>query len=133
MTRRAPPPPDLATGGRGRRLWRDLLGVYTFAPVELVLVHELCRSVDQIDACLTLIDRDGLVVAGSKGQVVDHPLLSEVRANRALAARIASQLDLPEVVPDALPGTGSDRVTSLTSIRARRAARSRWDRRGVAG
>ncbi len=129
---RRSPPTDLTPGGRGRRLWRELLRTYDFAPRELVLVHELGRSLDRIDEVRAIVDVDGPSVAGSRGQTVAHPLLAEERAHRVIVARIAAQLDLPDV-DTALPGDGTDRITSLASVRARAAARARWARRGAAG
>lgn len=124
-------PADLARDGRGRRLWRALIATYDFAPAELALLHELARSLDRIDEVRAIIERDGLIAAGSKGQPAAHPLLADERAHRVIAARIASQLDLPDAT--ARPGEGTDRIVSLTSVRARGAARARWANRGAAG
>lgn len=126
---RRSPPPDLTPDGRGRRLWREILSRYDPAPREVVMLHELTRSLDRIDEFRAIIDVDGLVVAGSRGQSVAHPLLAEERAHRLIVDRIAKQLDLPATVA---PG-GTDRITSLASVRARAAARARWARRGMTG
>ncbi len=130
MTARRSPPPDLAPGGRGRRLWRKLLATYDFAPRELALLHELARSLDRVDEVRAIVATDGAVVTGSRGQTVAHPLLAEERAHRVIVARLAAQLDLPDATT-AQPGDGTDRITSLASVRARSAARARWARRGA--
>jgi len=59
-----------------------------------------------------------LVVAGSMGQMREHPLLSEVRQQRAFLNASLRQLKLPEL----------DEAFSASqrSHAARNAARSRW-------
>ncbi len=132
MTARRSPPADLVPDGRGARLWRALLRQFDFSAVELTMLHELARSVDRVDEVRATIAADGPVVPGSRGQSTAHPLLAIELSHRATIGKLASMLDLPDGVT-ARPGDGTDHITSLTSARARRAARARWDRRGAAG
>jgi hypothetical protein len=45
------------------------------------------------------VDRDGYTTKGSTGQMVAHPLLTELRANRSELRHVLRQLGLPN--PDA--------------------------------
>lgn len=110
---------------RGRRFWRQVLVVddIELTSSELLLLEEVCRTLDTLDVLNKSLVADGPKVEGSKGQPVAHPALNELRQQRIVLGRILSQLALPDEVGAALP--------SLTEARARRAAESRWrDRRG---
>ena len=62
---------------RGKSTFKHLTGIYSFDPGELILLTQLCRSVDRLDAIETLLARDGMLVTGEHGQVPRaHPLLS---------------------------------------------------------
>jgi hypothetical protein len=67
--------------------------------------------VDEIAAVLDTIDGGGLSTA-------------EERQQRVLLSRLLYQLSLPEA---GVPMTPEDRAT-VTSLKARRASRARWDR-----
>jgi hypothetical protein len=87
---------------------------------ELLILDGTCAAVDRIDALEALVDRDGLMVPGSAGQLVMHPAVGEVRKHRALVARLVNQLRLPD--EEGRP------VASMTHGRAQRAAQARWAR-----
>jgi hypothetical protein len=76
---------------------------------------------DLCEALQELLDRDGLEVAGSMGQTRAHPALGELRAARALLARLLRQLALPEEQETAEPAGAPHR-----RAQARKAAETRW-------
>jgi hypothetical protein len=83
-----PKPPRAPNGlkGRGRSLFKAITGVYVLDPAELVLLEELCRTVDHIADIETELARDGLTVTGSRGQIPRaHPLLAALTAAQATA------------------------------------------------
>jgi hypothetical protein len=110
----------------GRRLWTAVVGPYILTPAELAMLEKACVTLDELErlekAVRALPD---LVVTGSMGQPRMHPLLSEVRAHRVLLAKLAEQLNLPDI----------DQQIGLRagSRQARKAAVVRWNRRDDSG
>lgn len=90
------PPDDLRT--EGQRLWREMVeGVapgWELDAGDYVVLEEMCRARDANHRLQRRIDREGVEVAGSKGQPVAHPLLGEVRQNRALIVAGAKRVEL---------------------------------------
>jgi hypothetical protein len=74
---------------------------------------------DRLDAIVARLETDGLAVQGSVGQPRPHPLLAEHRQTALALGRLLDLLGLTEPV--------DERPESRTSVRARRAARARWD------
>jgi hypothetical protein len=111
----------------GKRLWNAVVGPYVLTPAEITMLTEACFTVDELDSLEKAVRAlPDLVVVGSMGQPRMHPLLGEVRAHRALLAKLTEQLNLPDI----------DQQIGLRagSRHARTAARARWDRsdRGAA-
>lgn len=115
--KRPKPPPGLQE--RGRRFWRAVVGTYELEPDEVEVLVEVCRTLDQVETLQAAVDRDGLTVRGSVGQVRIHPAVSELRSSRLALGKLLAQLELPDLDGEAL--------SSPTQARARKAARSRWD------
>ncbi len=111
-----PTPDDL--GARGRAMWEQTTEGLEWRPDEVALLHEFCRTIDEVDALRAAIREGGLTVVGSKGQPRPNPLLASLHASRALLIRLAQQLALPD--PDEEVGR------SHTSRQAQRAAQARW-------
>jgi hypothetical protein len=107
-------------GKRGSQLWKSFSSSYAFRPDELIVVEQAARTLDTIGLLDEALSGQPLVVKGSMGQEREHPLLSEVRQQRAALARLLRQLDLPE--EDAGYSAGS------RSAAARSMARARWTR-----
>lgn len=89
-------------GSAGRRLWQG-----TFAPREngarlelrpdeRVLLVEACRLADDVERIRKLLDGVPLMVPGSKGQPVTHPLRSELHRTVASLDRVLRTLALPD-------------------------------------
>lgn len=91
-----PPEPPEVLGVRGSGLWRELHTELEFESKETSLVLEACRCLDVIDALATTVERDGLVVTGSRGQPVVHPGIAELRQWQASFGRLMSLVSLPE-------------------------------------
>jgi hypothetical protein len=109
-------PADLGT--RGRAFWRRTLAVFDLSEVELELLRECSRLLDECEALRGSVDVDGVTVKGSAGQVRVHPALSELRSHRLALGKLLAQLALPDEDMDALP--------SPTRARAQKAAATRW-------
>lgn len=115
-------PPGL--GVMGARLWREVTDEHEFRPDELALFEQACRLLDELAVMSARVAEDGPVASGSRGQPRPHPLVGEVRSHRLALARIFRQLNIPD--PE------EDEGWSAASARGRRAAESRWSRRGSA-
>ncbi|WP_448438479.1 P27 family phage terminase small subunit [Mycolicibacterium sp. XJ2] len=91
-------PPRAPTGlkSRGTGLWREITRVYELDAGELQLLRELCQTADRIDELNRILDEDGLLVTGSRGQIPKaHPLLHELRGEKQAVIQLMAALDLP--------------------------------------
>jgi hypothetical protein len=125
-TRKPSPPTDLSV--RGRAFWRSTVRVFELSDVELELLKECCRLLDECESLRDAVRADGTTVAGSTGQTRVHPALGELRQHRLALGRLLAQL--------ALPDEGDERLLSPASARGRKAAQTRWAssrRKGVHG
>jgi phage terminase small subunit len=111
-----PAPADLSE--RGAAVWRETVEGLEFRADEVALLHEFCRTLDEVDALREAIREGGLTVAGSKGQPRPNPLLASLHASRALLIRLAQQLALPDL--------DEEQGQSQTFKRAQHAAQTRW-------
>jgi hypothetical protein len=67
-------------GATGKRLWRDTLAAYTLDPAEHELLLAACRSLTELERIERTLVKEPLMVTGSTGHAVPHPLLAEARA-----------------------------------------------------
>ena len=83
-TRSAPP----ALSAEARELWADIMESHVIDDgASRALLRQLCESLDGLRTIQARIKRDGLMIAGSKGQARPHPLLvSEAEFRRAILA-----------------------------------------------
>ena len=120
MADRLPAPPsDLTARGRGRKFWRAVLADHELRADEVELLAECCRLLDLTERLREAAADAPLLVNGRT-----HPLLTELRQVRQQLRLHLAQLALPD--PDG--GEVSQDVATLRTIKARRAARARWDR-----
>lgn len=117
MTARRPSAPA-RLGARGRRFWKDTLESFDLSNAELSILTEACRTLDDLDRLATAIEEQGATVAGSQGQPVVNPALTEARGQRVVLHRLIAALQLPDL--DGKP------VRSVQSIRSQSAAQARW-------
>lgn len=123
MTARKPAvPADLAA--RGKAFWRSAVGTYELSEVELELLRECCRLLDECEALRASVEAEGTTVKGSTGQPRVHPALGELRQHRLALGKLLAQLDLPD--------EDGETLSTPTQARARRAAQARWGARGTA-
>jgi DNA polymerase III psi subunit len=100
----------------GELLWSQIAGVYELRPDELATLEDVCRLTDMVAALEAAWAEDGrpLTTKGSMGQLVTHPLISEIRTHRMARNALWRQMKLPDVV--AVPEANQHRA----------AAQSRW-------
>jgi hypothetical protein len=82
--------------------WSAVVERYDLRPDELVTLEDVCRLSDMIaglDASWAEMGRP-LTTKGSMGQLVTHPLISEIRTHRMARNALLKQLKLPDDVPD---------------------------------
>lgn len=122
-----PRPPGLKA--RGRAFWDDVMSTWDLDRDEWEVLAEACRSLDLLDGLRAVLERDGLMVEGHNGQPRTHPAITQINATRTLLGRQLAQLGLPSEDGSELP--------SMQSVRAQKAARTRWAghqaRRGTHG
>lgn len=106
-------------GIRGRELWDELQDSFEFDRHEENLLVEVCRVLDVIDALNESITEHGVMVVGSQGQPVLNSAVGELRAQQASFARMLPLLNLDAASSNAA-------LLSLTSSRAKQAAKARW-------
>lgn len=121
MSREVPVPLGLSEGAG--LLWNDVVCRGPLGPDALVVLEEACRTVDLVDGLEEVVASSPLVVAGSTGQPVIHPAVSEVRSQRVVLAVLWRYLGLEEGV-DGVPAPVSK--AGRRSMAARKAARARW-------
>jgi hypothetical protein len=126
------PPDDL--GESGKKLWNDVVGTWDLRADELEVLAAACRARDTVDRLNEELRDADLVVHGSQGQPVAHPLLIERRMNDAHLAQLLGKLRLPDPVTEPGPLFADDvpRGPMSRAEAARIAARARWDKRGQA-
>lgn len=111
----------------GKALWAAVTDGLTLRADELATLEAACRTADTAADLQTVLDSaPGAMIEGSRGQLVLHPAIPELRQQRALLAQLLARLDLPEATGAAdqqLPGEW-DGLTA--SARATKAARARW-------
>lgn len=115
-------PADL--GKSGRAVWDEIAKVYALRPDELATLEDVCRLTDMIADLDDAWSDQGrpLTTAGSMGQLVTHPLISEIRTHRMARNALFRQLKLPDL------GAAAQQPNQRRS-----AAQSRWSAAHGAG
>ena len=118
-------PHDL--GPAGADLWTAVVGTYTLARHEAVMLASACRHADMI-ARLEALLTEGLVTMGSAGQPRMSAAVTELRQSRLALSRLLTDLSLPvdDVGEDGEHAT--IKLASPASRRASHAATIRHDR-----
>jgi len=111
-------------GSRGQDLWTSITNGlpegWELDEREHELLALASRQADDLALLEAGIETHGVTTTGSQGQMVISPMLSEARQARMAISRLLNMLALPDA---------EDEPRSQASLRAERAARSRWDRR----
>lgn len=107
-------------GKSGKAQWAAIAGgAYVLRPDELTVLEDVCRTADMIAALTAAWVDDGspMTAKGSMGQLVTHPLISELRQHRSARAALLRQLKLPDV--DEVPAANQHRSAAQTKWSAR--------------
>jgi len=89
-------PETLATAGA--TVWERVTSKYDLRPDELLTLEDACATTDMIESlsqAWTDLGRP-LTTKGSMGQEVIHPLIGEIRTQRAARNALWRQLKLPD-------------------------------------
>lgn len=121
MTSRRSVPSGLHRAGRA--LWTSITDFYELDPGERSTLEQAARLADSAEELHAVIDAEGPMVAGSRGQPRLNLAVAELRATRAAIGSLVARLKLPSTHTTA-SGPGS-----VTSAKARAAARARWNAR----
>ena len=103
---------------RGGAFWVASTAEFEFSTAETALLEEARRCIDRHDALAEAIASLGPMVAGSTGQPVVNPALTEARGQQVVLHRLIGALQLPDDQGQAVP-TG--RTASAST-----AAKARW-------
>lgn len=115
----AKPKAPAGMGATGLKFWRDAVAKYEFRPDELRILEAACREMGLIGRMDRELAKQPIMITGSMGQPVPHPLLAEVRQHRSALAVLLGKLKLPD---DPVQGDGAGAAPN----QARSAANSRW-------
>jgi P27 family predicted phage terminase small subunit len=113
---RASPKPPRGLGAPGRALWRrivaDVEEGWRLDERDLALLSAAASAADRVSELEALVERDGLMIRGSKGQDRLHPAVSEARMQRALVSAMLVKVDLkaPDPRTGALSGRQRDHL-----------------------
>lgn len=88
------PQPPTGTAAAGVKLWQAVLEEYELEEHELLLLREMVRTVDALDALAARVATDGVLLDSSQGERA-HPALVEARQQRIALARLQAALRLP--------------------------------------
>lgn len=102
-------------GTVGKKLWRDTLKDYDLRTDEREILKAACAEADLIGKLEKALEGEDMVVSGSMGQPVPHPLLAELRQHRTAMAGLLRGLKLPDLS-----------ASEGESNQQRDAANSRW-------
>lgn len=112
-------------GKAGKELWKSIAGdgKWEFRPDELRVLADACGEADLIAMLESGLVGQPLLVRGSQGQDVIHPVISELRQHRSTLRALLGALKLSDDAEDVSSG--------VRSSAARAAANARWSRRGA--
>ncbi|MGW6424008.1 hypothetical protein ACWF82_15130 [Nocardia sp. NPDC055053] len=91
-------------------------------PHKLTVLEQACRVADEIARLDAAKDGEPLTVLGSARQLTIHPLIAELRVQRALLAQLLGKLGLP--LNDDEQAKKSERRTAS----AKHAANVKWNK-----
>lgn len=118
--------PPTTLGRSGRALWREIAGQVAADGLvldarEAVLLTLACRETDQLAIIEDALVGASLMVRGSQGQEVAHPLIGEARRSRTTIAALLGKIEMEDPLAAAGPGKGARTTPGM----ARGAANSR--------
>lgn len=99
-------------GETGRDLWERITAKYSLRSDELETLRAACGEADLITRIEAELTGAPLTTTGSMGQIVTHPLLTELRQHRTTMAALLRGLKLPD--ERAKPGVNAQREGGLS-------------------
>lgn len=108
----------------GAAVWLKVSESYTLRPDELATLEDACAATDMVAALSAAWSDLGhpLVTTGSMGQEIIHPLIGEIRTQRAARNALWRQLKLPDLPATSEPAEGAP----VKPNQHRAAAASKW-------
>lgn len=106
-------PPGLRPAGAA--LWTSVVDEFELAPHELLLLTEVCRTVDAVEALQARLDAADVLDVSPHGVRV-NPCLPELRAQRLALGRLLAQLQLPVGLESNKPRARRERWPNLTAV-----------------
>jgi phage terminase small subunit len=121
MPDRPSPPAGLAKPGRDLwgRMHAALAEGLRFSVHETEVLTRCCQLADRELALRVALARDGLLTAGSRGQLALHPAVQELRAVEVQLCNLLERVSLADT---------AGRVQTPKHTRAVKAASARWGR-----
>jgi P27 family predicted phage terminase small subunit len=122
----SPPRAPRGLSADSRRLWRQL---WLNAPwvergVDDMVIEMVCRGYDDVAAYRERVAADGLMIPGSKEQMVAHPLIAEIRKSLGQLEEWAGYLALRPDMRARLGLTVAKTVSELDDLTERRRKRA---------
>jgi hypothetical protein len=106
-------PAQLAAAGT--TLWCHVVDDFELAPHELVLLEQICHTIDAIDALQRRLNDADVLDERYNGRV--HPALPELRAQRLALGRLLGALNIPGLQPEGKPKRRRDHwPNGLTAV-----------------
>lgn len=117
-------PPE-TLGPAGRALWESMTEGVTYRPDELAILQSACKLADTIALYEAELEGEPMMVRGSQGQPVLHPLRLELRQALVSQAGLLARINVPEY-EDEDDDVEVIRRPMTRSEAARKAAQARW-------
>ena len=114
-----PAPPGLSPAAR--KLWRDVEKGQRLRPDQFRILEDACKEADVIDAMEAAWLEEGrpMTSRGSQGQLVAHPLISELRQHRGTITTLLRTLALADTDTSATDAKRATRESATALARAR--------------
>jgi P27 family predicted phage terminase small subunit len=110
------PPANLETTGlvEWEKVWRA--GHWLLPEQDYHWVAAIASAYDEIDHYRDKVAEDGLIQTGSMGQVIAHPLISEIRKCQALIMKCLSEIGFSPTARSKLNLAEVERSTGLADL-----------------
>jgi len=99
---------------------------FDLSMAERVTLQEACRIADRVDDLEAEVALHGVMIPGSRKQLIINPAIVEARQQQAQLSRLLGQLGYGSATDK--EESAGEGLLSLASVRASRAANARWDR-----
>lgn len=98
-----PKPPPKSLGPVGRGLWRKVAGDvqpgWALDERDYALMLGACEAADRVAQLDALVASEGLMVKGSRGQMILNPAIGEARLQRQQSTALLAKVELSAPAP----------------------------------